>query len=217
MATTNYERVGKALDLLRQGLAPFVARECKARYGDGWVQRVARHGRANPEDSQFLLVALMDQWREVFAKVLGHTERSYVSEFVEIRNRWAHQGNFSTDDAYRALDTVHRMLTSVAAADEALEVDRMRQELLRSRFAEQARQTQRRAAVAPIEGQPAGGLHAWRQLVTRIRTSPPAATSRPSSPPTSTRCGGTRRPTSTATRSSSSAARSSPTACAGCC
>ena len=30
MADTNNERVGKALDLLKEGLAPFVAREVKA-------------------------------------------------------------------------------------------------------------------------------------------------------------------------------------------
>lgn len=111
------------------------------------------------------------------------------------------------------------MVTSIAAADEAVEVDRMRQDLLRGRFAEQARQTQRRAAVTPIEGQPAGGLRPWRQLVT---PHPDVASGRypaGSSPPTSTRRSGTRRPTSTATRWSSSAARSSRTACAcaGCC
>ena len=43
----------------------------------------------------------------------------------------------------------------------------MRQELLRLRFAEQARQTQRKAAVAPVEGQPTGGLKPWREIVTR--------------------------------------------------
>ncbi len=31
MATTNYERVGKAMDLLRQGLLPFIEREFQAR------------------------------------------------------------------------------------------------------------------------------------------------------------------------------------------
>ncbi|MGI8984183.1 MAG: ATP-binding protein, partial [Acidimicrobiales bacterium] len=44
--------------------------------------------------------------------------------------------------------------------------DRMRQDLLRSRFAEQARQTQRKTAIAPVEGQPAGGLKPWREVVT---------------------------------------------------
>ena len=42
----------------------------------------------------------------------------------------------------------------------------MRQDLLRSRFAEQARQTQRKAAVTPTEGQPAGGLKPWREVMT---------------------------------------------------
>jgi hypothetical protein len=32
MAVTNYERVGKGIDLLRTGLAPFVERELKNRY-----------------------------------------------------------------------------------------------------------------------------------------------------------------------------------------
>jgi len=30
MASTNYERVGKAMELLKQGLGPFVDREIKA-------------------------------------------------------------------------------------------------------------------------------------------------------------------------------------------
>ena len=34
MADTNNERVGKALDLLKEGLAPFVAREVKAALAD---------------------------------------------------------------------------------------------------------------------------------------------------------------------------------------
>ena len=37
MAMTNHERVGRALDLLREGLAPFVERELSARYGKYWI------------------------------------------------------------------------------------------------------------------------------------------------------------------------------------
>jgi len=36
MAITNHERVGKALDLLKDGLRPFVERELKAQYQQGW-------------------------------------------------------------------------------------------------------------------------------------------------------------------------------------
>src|SRR5579872_374395 len=174
MAATNHERVGKALGLLSEGLAPFVARECKAKYGDDWVQSVARMDagtaqsgkKVSPSDAQFLLKVVWDEWQSVFRNVLGQSERTYVSELRDIRNRWAHQDTFSGDDAYRALDSMHRLLLAVSAAGEAVEVDKMRQDLLRSRFAEQARQTQRKAAVAPIEGQPAGGLTPWREVVT---------------------------------------------------
>lgn len=174
MAVTNHERVGKALTLLSEGLASFVARECKAKYGDNWVQAVSRMDpapgapgkRISPTDAQFLLKVMWDEWQSVFRNVLGQTDRTYVSELRDVRNRWAHQDKFSTDDAERSLDTMRRLLLAVSAADAANEVDKMRQDLLRQRFAEQARQSQRKAAVAPIEGQPAGGLKAWRELVT---------------------------------------------------
>ena len=34
MAITNYERIGKAMDLLRQGIAPYVEREFRSAYKD---------------------------------------------------------------------------------------------------------------------------------------------------------------------------------------
>jgi predicted AAA+ superfamily ATPase len=158
--------------LLGQGLAPFVERECKAKWGPQWIQRLAGAspsagvGKVNISDPSFLLKAMSDAWQPVFRDVLGHAERSYVSEVREFRNAWAHQSTFSTDDAERALDSIRRLLLAVSAADEALEVDKMRQELRRTQFAEQARQTQRKSAVAPVEGQPAGGLKPWREVVT---------------------------------------------------
>ena len=36
MATTNHERVGKALGLLNAGLRPFVERELRSRFGENW-------------------------------------------------------------------------------------------------------------------------------------------------------------------------------------
>ena len=40
MAITNQERVGKALELLKEGLAPFVERELKAQEAQGWLEIV---------------------------------------------------------------------------------------------------------------------------------------------------------------------------------
>jgi len=169
MAATNHERVGGALALLSQGIAPFVERECVAKYGQGWVEAVAGNDigmKPSKNDAQFLLKAMWDAWNEVFRAKLSQTDRTYVSELRDMRNRWAHQETFSTDDAYRALDTAHRLLLDVSAAEQAVEVDRMKQELLRTRFSEQTRQRERKAAVAPIEGQPSGGLKPWREIVT---------------------------------------------------
>ena len=48
MATSNHERVGKALELLNQGLKPFVERELRAVHGERWLdaaQGGLREGR----------------------------------------------------------------------------------------------------------------------------------------------------------------------------
>ena len=178
MAITNYERVGKALDLLRQGLKPFVERQMQAAYSGQWLKQAGyslsrdsevgkgeRGVDAEALDAHALLVVMWDHWNEAFKDTLGFTERSLVSELREWRNRWAHQQPFSGDDAYRALDSIARLLTAISAP-EAQEAERQKRELLRLRFEEQARQEGRKAAVAPIEGRPAGGLRPWREVVT---------------------------------------------------
>ena len=166
MAITNNERVGKGLALLSDGLAPFVERECQAKYGDGWMDVVESNGPASKTDVQFLLKVMTGEWRAVFERVLGRSDRSFVFETRDIRNKWAHQETFTTDDAYRALDTIHRVLTAVAAGEQAAEVDRLKQELLRTRFAEEARRVRRRQTTTGTEGTPDARLKPWREIVT---------------------------------------------------
>jgi predicted AAA+ superfamily ATPase len=176
MALSNHERVGKALELLNKGLMPFVEREMKAVHGDRWQQEAQASLRDEllptkkqtdlPHwDTQALLAVMWNRWNDVFRKKLGHAERSLVSELREVRKQWAHQESISTDDAYRALDSIHRLLTAVSA-EEAEEVDRQKQEILRTRFAEQARQERRRISGTAIEGQPPPGYKPWREVVT---------------------------------------------------
>lgn len=95
--------------------------------------------------------------------------RSLVSELRDVRNRWAHQHAFSMEGAYRALNTAHRLLTAVSAAEQAREVDRQRQEILWLRFEEEAKQERRRAAQNPTEGQSLAGLRPWREVITPHR------------------------------------------------
>jgi len=66
---------------------------------------------------------------------------------------------------YRALDSIHRLLSAISA-EQATEVERSKQDLLRVRFDEQARTETRKLAVTPTEGQPERGLKPWREVIT---------------------------------------------------
>ncbi len=173
MAITNQERVGKALELLKNGLGPFVEREFKAKYGDGWAFEVkdvlsdTRLGTGKTEtlnDVAALLVVMDRKWGDVFRQILGKTERSLVNEILAVRNRWAHQEPFSSDDAYRALDSAGRLLTGISAP-QSDEIEKVKTELLRVRFDEQSRSEKRKSASTAIETGVTGSLKPWREVV----------------------------------------------------
>ena len=174
MAATNHERVGKALDLLKAGLGPFVDREVQSAVK---VQRVnAATLRSFVDDPRIgdrpvtewdvaaLLKLMWETWNDVFRSILGPAERGFVGELRGHRNRWAHQEPFSSDDAYRALDTANRLLTAVSAG-QAGDVEKLKMELLRVRFDEQARGERRKQASLAIGGA-AAALKPWREVVT---------------------------------------------------
>jgi hypothetical protein len=148
MAITNSERVGKALDLLKDGLRPYVERELKATYKNRWLetakpsfpnwQQPGKDGEGLNWDSQAILQVMCDLWNDCFKKILGVSERNLAFELRDVRNKWAHQKAFSTDDAYRAIDSVKRLLEAVSAP-EVEAADQMKQEILRVKFDEQLR------------------------------------------------------------------------------
>ncbi|MDI7268336.1 MAG: Swt1 family HEPN domain-containing protein [Myxococcota bacterium] len=174
MAITNHERVGKAMDLLKQGLAPFLERELKSAYKD---QARAQAARLMGEDrlladkplatwdAAALLRLMWEAWNDVFRKTLGPAERTLVRELQDVRNKWAHQQTFSSDDAYRALDSAGRLLTAVSAP-ESQEAEKLKMELLRVRFEEQVRTEKRKTAGTAIESQVTGNLKPWREVIT---------------------------------------------------
>jgi predicted AAA+ superfamily ATPase len=174
MALTNHERVGKSLELLRAGLGPFVEREFVSSHGEGarttamafvGEDRLVGKKPIAEWDASLLLKLMWEGWNDVFRKTLGHSERSLVSELRDVRNRWAHQATFSGDDAYRALDSAHRMLLAVSAS-QADDLDKLKNELLRVRFDEQMRTERRKSAGTAIESQVTGSLKPWREIVT---------------------------------------------------
>jgi predicted AAA+ superfamily ATPase len=173
MAITNHERVGRALELLRVGLAPYVERELKSAY-KGKAQEQAEVLTDNAKDLldkaitewdvAGLLKLMIAGWELVFKKTLGPSERSLVFEIRDHRNKWAHQKTFTSDDADRALDSTQRLLTAISAA-EADEVGKMKMELRRLIFDEQMRSEQRRTGTSTIESSATGQLKPWREVV----------------------------------------------------
>ena len=82
---------------------------------------------------------MCDLWNDCFRKILGPSDRSVAFELRDVRNKWAHQKAFSTDDAYRAIDSVSRLLSAVSA-EQVEAVELMKAEILRVKFEEQLRE-----------------------------------------------------------------------------
>ncbi len=175
MAITNQERIGKAMELLREGVAPYVEREVLAAVKAGTVRMEAIKRFAEDPmlgqkpiaqwDAAGLLKLLWETWNDVFGRTLGRAERSLVQELRDVRNKWAHQNAFSSDDADRALDSMARLLTAMSAP-QAEEVNKMKMELRRLTFDEQVRSEKRRAGGSLIEGAATGTLKPWREIAT---------------------------------------------------
>lgn len=172
MAITNRERIDRAMELLRAGLAPYVEREVQAAAANvrmDTIRRVADDPMLASKpisewDIAGLLKLMGDTWNEVFRQTLGFAERSLVSELRDWRNKWAHQGAFSSADTERTLDSAARLLTAVSAP-QADEVARMKVELSRHIYEEQVRGERRKAGGSLIEAAVSGTLPPWREIV----------------------------------------------------
>lgn len=182
MAKSNVEIVTIGLDVLLKELSPYVLRSLKTKYGDRWwnvavrdnlrgsVAADARYAQMTDEqrfellDVQALLTIMSNAWNDVFQEELGYTGRSYVSELREVRNSWAHQRSFTPEDAFRALDTIDRLLTMTGAKGQE-EIKKLSQELLRARFEAETKRELKQTA-ASIRSGSGNGFRPWREIAT---------------------------------------------------
>ncbi|UKA69008.1 DUF499 domain-containing protein (plasmid) [Arthrobacter sp. FW306-05-C] len=171
MAINNRDRVGKAFDLLSEGLldavdevmtralgtsdwtAKWAAEEAQRRGGP--VRTLTKH------DVQVQLRAITEQGYQ-FKDVLSRAQQGFASELRETRNLWAHNESFSSDDASRALDTIERLLHAVGAVDSAEDVRKLRVDLQRTVFEDQTRKQVKRTKVSL---EPGTGLRPWREVI----------------------------------------------------
>lgn len=170
MAKSNREKVGQSLTVFKSGLLPFVERELKAKFGDDWKAKGAEGLKYKPKpddewDISALLNVMCNHWHDVFANTLSFSEKNLVFELRDTRNKWAHEHSFSSDDTYRALDSMERMLQAVGAGEVSLELSKYKMEVMRLKLADQTRHDSKRRAKNATEGNPAEGLSPWRDII----------------------------------------------------
>lgn len=176
MVVSNRDRISQGLDLLVEGLRPFIRREMEAAYGPGWTivklnlydprdHAAIQEKGVDALDAGALLDTMWKEWNEVFRKTLGFAERSVISELKTVRNEWAHQKPFDLNRTIRALDSVRILLEAVGAPKQAAAVQEQYEAVLLARQEEVAKQRQRKAAKEATESRPSGGLRPWREVI----------------------------------------------------
>jgi len=174
MAKSTRQYVFEGMELLPSALIPFVEKRLENSIKGHWqIEVVQRVQVLRPNstgevgwDQQGLLKTMMAFWKEAFATVLGHPERSYVSELLDVRNKLSHNENFTYDDAERALDSMRRLMEAISAREAADQISKMRDTILRTKFSELARNEERRKTQRlEISVETVAGLLPWREVV----------------------------------------------------
>ena len=151
MAISNRDRIDRMFQVMAPALDDFIASvigQGDPALGATWVKLVqvkdtkngAAAGKAyDPLDPQLQFRMFTEKnitsgfqpgWYP-FSDALGRAGETYASELREVRNTWAHNGTFSDDDAYRALDTGERLLKLAGAGGEAEKIRAIRLNLRR--------------------------------------------------------------------------------------
>ena len=170
MAMTNSERIARALGLLRDGLRPKCEEVWRSFYGSEWLEVVNSRlhvPERDPDsgDVAFLFKGMKATWNDTYGHMFPNAIRALVFELSDVRNKWAHQQSFTTDDAIRALDSMERVLDAFGGAQERRAVRDARFAVMRRMFEEQSRAERRKTAARPTEGKPTPGLAPWREII----------------------------------------------------
>ncbi|MBI5834420.1 MAG: hypothetical protein HZB16_19150, partial [Armatimonadetes bacterium] len=141
MSTSSRDRVRQALDLLKEGLAPFVDRVMAERYGAEWRSRAPQNAArvasgwgpvpaSDDLDTQGYLRVMLDNWHAAFLDKVGAFGLTLLHDLREMRNRWAHEDDLTAQDALRAYDTVGRLLLAIGASELAAKAARLHHEVI---------------------------------------------------------------------------------------
>ncbi len=168
---TNNERVQRMLDQLAAGLAPVVGRALAERYHDQISQkleellgedRINANRKISEWDCALLLRLMWENWRDLFPGE-DYFLRGLVGELRKWRNDWAHQNQFSEEDALRALDNAARLLNAFSANAQAEAVEKLWKELRTISYEQEQREERRRHKDAARHNP--SGIAPWREVI----------------------------------------------------
>ena len=169
---TNKERVGRVLNLVAEGLGPWMVTQLHAKYGDDWATEVGRTagltGRdasPNQSDPAYLFWVFDKQWHAVFKDQLSFEDKRATSALWDARKEWAHGERISSERTERVLMDGEHVLRSIGAVQQADKVDEMRREFRRLMFEEDQKRLQRAQEKALSVQVDSTGLPAWRDVV----------------------------------------------------
>lgn len=124
--------VGQALTVLARGLSPFVNHVLAKAVPPGteWPELLRRKDAANGRgggeyrstDLAMMLRAMTERLGDVgypFSRSMPRQAEIYAKELREVRNKWAHTGEFTAPEAYRAIDSAELLLRSIDAPEPA--------------------------------------------------------------------------------------------------
>ena len=181
MALSNRDRIDRMFQVIAPALDDFISSvigQADPAMGAKWTKLVQGKDVKNgvPADKAYDPLDPQVQFRMLtegnitggfkhgwypFNQALGRPGETFASELREVRNEWAHNGTFTDDDAYRALDTGERLLKLIGASAEADEVRSVRLNLRRM-TADKDDKKVLKAAVNNPEG---SGLNPWREVL----------------------------------------------------
>lgn len=171
-ALTNKERVGRAIDLVADGLGPWMVTVLHGKYGNDWATTVGqtagltgRDATPNLSDPAYLFWVFDKQWHAVFRDLLSYEDKRAASALWDARKEWAHGERISTERTERVLMDCEHLLRSIGAVKQAEIGDEMRREFRRIVFEDDQKRLQRAREKALSVQLNSAGLPAWRDVV----------------------------------------------------
>lgn len=162
MTVSFKERITRGLDTFAEGMWPVIndAMTKRSAMGGNWTETYP--GENLQSDAAAQIGVILDNRAQIFRYVLQREEFSWIHEVKDWRNKVSHGGQVGHADAFRALDTIERVLTR-HAPDAAGQVLAMKESLLTEQAHKQALKAKPKADDL-FSGEVAG-LKPWREVV----------------------------------------------------